>query len=88
MAVRVPEERVAEIRRFLTRQGIRREPEELDHLRRFLSAFPDATLREVYIAGLGLTLHYCFDDDIEYAKAALMMGVFVNHNGGRREGSE
>lgn len=88
MAEKVSERRVAEIRRFLIRQGIRREADELHHLRSFFSAFPDAALREVCIAGFGLTLHYCFDDDIEYAKAALLMGVRLTHNGDREEGIE
>ncbi len=88
MATKVSEQRVTEIRRFLSREGIRREAEEFHHLRAFLSAFPDATLREVYIAGFGLTLHYTFDDDIEYAKAALLMGVCLTPNGDGKEGIE
>ncbi|MGH7370203.1 MAG: hypothetical protein ACREIN_04875 [Candidatus Methylomirabilaceae bacterium] len=88
MAHKVSEQRVAEIRRFLARRRIRREAEEFQHLRAFLSTFPDATLREVYIAGFGLTLHYTFDDDIEYAKAALLMGVRLSRNGDRKEGIE
>lgn len=85
MAGKVPEERVAEIRRFLTSEGIRREAEELRHLSRFLAAFPDATLREVYIAGFGLILQVAFDDDIERAKAALLETVpFASRGDGSR----
>lgn len=71
VAEKVSEERVAAIRRFLTQAGIRREAEELHHLSRFLTAFPDATLREIYIAGFGLILHVAFKDDPERAKGAL-----------------
>ena len=71
MAGKISEERVAEIRRFLTVEGIRREADELQHLSCFLTCFPDATLREVYIAGFGLILHLMFADDIDQAKAAL-----------------
>jgi len=72
MAKKVSEERVVEIRRFLTDAGIRQEAGELRHLSRFLAAFPNATLREVYIAGFGLLLHVAFDDDVERAKATLL----------------
>ena len=72
MGEKVSEERVAGIRRFLADQGIWREAEELRHLSRFLAAFPDATLREVYIAGFGLILHVAFDDDIDRARAILL----------------
>ncbi len=72
VSTKVSEQRVAEIRRFLTEEGIRREADELQHLSRFLAAFPDATLREVYIAGFGLILHVTFEDDIERARMALL----------------
>ncbi len=71
VAEKISEERVAAIRRFLTQAGIRRETEELHHLSQFLTAFPDATLREIYIAGFGLILHIAFRDDVERAKEML-----------------
>jgi len=84
MAAKVSEQRVTEIRRFLARKGIRREAEEFQHLRSFLSAFPDATLREIYIAGFGLILHDAFDDDIERARSALV-GEAPLSAGGHRQ---
>ena len=71
VAGKLSEERVVDLRRFLVDKGIRQEAEEVRHLARFLAAFPDATLREIYIAGFGLILHLMFADDIDQAKAAL-----------------
>lgn len=85
MAEKVSEQRVAEIRRFLTRRGIMREAEELHYLSQFLTAFPDATLREVYIAGFGLILHDTFGDDIERAKLALVGEAHLRCNGDQSE---
>jgi len=72
MAGKVSEERVAEIRSFLRAEVIRREAEACASLVRFLAAFPDATLREVYIAGFGLALHLAFNDDLDVARRALL----------------
>ena len=81
MAEKVSEKRVTEIRRFLSDTRIRREAEEFHHLFQFLTAFPDATLREIYIAGFGLILHVAFEDDVERAKGALEMAEKVSGGG-------
>ncbi|MFQ5795884.1 MAG: hypothetical protein ACE5JP_12650 [Candidatus Bipolaricaulia bacterium] len=66
----VTEERIQALRTFLQERELLDEIGDLEGLLALIEAFPDLSLREVYIAGFGLALHYLFADDLDRAKQA------------------